>query len=672
MINGNDGGLNISRDGGEDWEFISNLPLGQFYHINYDMDIPYNIYGGMQDNGSWKAPGYVWHANGIRNEDWQEISFGDGFDVVPVPGNPDEAYAMYQGGNVYKIHIPTGKMNYIQPLHPEGIPLRFNWNAAIAQNPFSGSSVYFGSQLVHKSENMGQTWRVISPDLTTNDTTKQKQALSGGLTIDATRAENYTTITTIAPSQHNQNVIWAGTDDGNIQLTKNGGETWTNLSPKIRSLRKGSWIAQIVVGAKEGEAVVVVNDYRRNHWKPYVLHTYDFGKTWENLVADVPDMAHCHAVVQDSKEPNLLFVGTERGLYFSLDKGVNWQKWTNNYPSVPTIDLKIHPRESDLIIGTFGRAAYILDDIEPLRQMAKDGPALLNQDMVMFDTHPAYQAEWRRAAGSRFQADHVWQGDNKRPGAMMSMFFSAEILDEEEKAKVEVMDDAGNLIRNWTFEPDTGIFRFRWNLRANGVRMPQLSKPDEDSDPPGGMLVLPGTYKVKVSYKELEVSQDVQVLHDPRLDFDTELHAAKREKMDALEESIAIASQKLLDLQEIKDAIALAKKNAEYKDDSSSVKFEENWNKSLEAIKEFELLYMNSPDFKGYDHVTVRLNGMLWDAMSHIESMDDTNAENANLALKRATDEVDRVQGIVEAFVSGTWEPLRQALIEAELLPKKD
>ncbi|NQX92844.1 MAG: hypothetical protein HRT74_12100, partial [Flavobacteriales bacterium] len=523
MINGNDGGLNISRDGGEDWEFISNLPLGQFYHINYDMDIPYNIYGGMQDNGSWKAPGYVWHSNGIRNEDWQEISFGDGFDVVPVPGNPDEAYAMYQGGNVYKIHIPTGKMHYIQPLHPEGIPLRFNWNAAIAQDPYNSSSVYFGSQFVHKSDNMGQSWRVISPDLTTNDTTKQKQAMSGGLTIDATRAENYTTITTIAPSHHNSNVIWVGTDDGNVQLTQNGGESWTNLSGKIRSLRKGSWITQIVVGAKEGEAFVVANDYRRNHWKPYLLHTYDFGKTWENLVADVPNMAHCHAVAQDSKEPNLLFVGTDRGLYFSLDKGVNWQKWTNNYPSVPTVDLKIHPRESDLIIGTFGRAAYILDDIEPLRQMAKDGPGLLGKSIMMFDTHPAYHAEWKRAAGSRFQADHTWQGDNKRSGAVMSMYFAEDIIEEDAKASVEVKNAEGDLIRNWTFTPDTGIYRMRWNLRANGVRMPQLKTPDEDSDPPGGRLVAPGQYEVTVTYQDQSVSKSVQVLHDPRLDYDKDL-----------------------------------------------------------------------------------------------------------------------------------------------------
>jgi photosystem II stability/assembly factor-like uncharacterized protein len=223
IIDGNDGGLNISRDGGESWRFIENIPVAQFYHINYDMSIPYRVGGGMQDNGSWVGPSMALEAGGIRNSAWQEIFFGDGFDVVFHPTKKNMAYGMSQGGNVGLVDMETGKSTFIRPTHPDSVELRFNWNAAIAQDPFNDCGVYYGSQFLHKSLDCGQSWEILSPDLTTNDTTKQKQNASGGLTIDATGAENYTTITAIAPSPVDDKVIWVGTDDGNLQLTRDGG-----------------------------------------------------------------------------------------------------------------------------------------------------------------------------------------------------------------------------------------------------------------------------------------------------------------------------------------------------------------------------------------------------------------------------------------------------------------
>ena len=258
MIDGNDGGMNITKDKGATWRFIGNLPVAQFYHINVDNEYPYNVYGGMQDNGSWRGPAYVWKAQGIRNSYWQEISFGDGFDVVPDKDDSRYGWSMSQQGSVVRYDHITGNNYSVKPTHPDPeVALRFNWNAAINMDPFDNSTLYFGSQFVHKSIDKGLTWTIISEDLTTNDKEKQKQAESGGLTMDATGAENHTTILVIEPSEVEQNMLWTGSDDGRVHMTRNGGSTWTDVSANIPGLPKGSWIAQIKASNKnKGEASI--------------------------------------------------------------------------------------------------------------------------------------------------------------------------------------------------------------------------------------------------------------------------------------------------------------------------------------------------------------------------------------------------------------------------------
>ena len=285
IINGNDGGMNISHDGGDTWRFITNLPVGQFYHVDVDDDFPYNVYGGMQDNGTWVGPGFALKSGGITNADWQEVYFGDGFDSAPKPNNSRYVYAMSQGGNLGLVDRETGLSKFIKPNHPDTTKLRYNWNAAFALEPDTDCGIYYASQFVHHSSDCGESWKIISPDLTTNDTSKQHQDISGGLTIDATNAENNTTILTVAPSSLDKNVIWVGTDDGNIHLTKNGGETWVKLNNRIFGLPKTAWIPQIEVSSTNaGEAFVVVNNYRQNDWSAYLFHTTDFGNTWRRLV----------------------------------------------------------------------------------------------------------------------------------------------------------------------------------------------------------------------------------------------------------------------------------------------------------------------------------------------------------------------------------------------------
>ena len=286
IIDGNDGGIGITRDKGKTWLFDEKLPVGQFYHINVDNEMPYNVMGGMQDNGSWRGPAYTWMSGGIKNYYWDNLWGGDGFDVMPDKDDASWVFAMSQGGSVGRYNVKTGESWYVKPPAPDlKTTLRFNWNAAIAQDPFSNSTIYFGSQHLHRSTNKGASWEIISPDLSTNDSAKIDQRNNGGISIDITGAENFCTIMTIAPSSKDKNVIWAGTDDGNVQLTKDGGKTWMNFRGKIPGLPVGAWIPQIQASRyNAAEAFVVANDYRRGDFKPYIFRTTDFGKTWTRLV----------------------------------------------------------------------------------------------------------------------------------------------------------------------------------------------------------------------------------------------------------------------------------------------------------------------------------------------------------------------------------------------------
>ncbi|MGI9552716.1 MAG: WD40/YVTN/BNR-like repeat-containing protein, partial [Aurantibacter sp.] len=433
MIDGNDGGMNITKDGGKTWRFIGNLPVAQFYHINTDNDHPYNVYGGMQDNGSWRGPAYVWRAQGIRNSYWQEISFGDGFDVVPDKDDSRYGYTMSQQGFVQRYDWTTGNNFIIRPTPPDPkTKLRFNWNAAIGQDPFDNGTAYFGSQFVHKTTDKGLTWEIISPDLTTNDPEKQKQTESGGLNIDATGAENYTTILVIEPSTVEKDMLWVGTDDGKVHYTQNGGADWVDVTPNIKGLPAGSWIPQIKASNKnKGEALLIANDYRRFNYTPYAFRTKNYGETWERIVDDNDAKSFTLSIVEDIENQNLLFLGTDDGLYISFNAGGNWQKWSEGYPTVPTMDLVIHPREHDLVIGTFGRAAWVLDDIRPLRALASD-KSILQKDLKLFKPPTAYQAAYQQPTGSRFGGDALYNAENRKGGAMIT-YYLKEVKDPSKK-----------------------------------------------------------------------------------------------------------------------------------------------------------------------------------------------------------------------------------------------
>ena len=521
MIDGNDGGLNITRDGGKSWRFVGNIPVGQFYHISVDNEIPYNVYGGMQDNGSWRGPAYTWRVQGIRNSYWQEIAFGDGFDVVPDLHDSRYGYAMSQQGFVSRYDWKTGNNYIVRPTHPDPtLRLRFNWNAAIGQDPFDNSTVYFGSQFVHKSKDKGLTWEVISPDLTTNDSEKQKQSESGGLTLDATGAENYCTLLVIEPSALEENMLWAASDDGRVHFTQNGGNTWTEVTKNIKGLSAGSWITQIKASNKnKGEALLVANDYRRFNYTPYAYRTTNYGKTWKRIVDKGDVDSYVLSIVEDPETKNLLFLGTDDGLYYSTNAGEQWTKMDPKvFPTVSTKDLVIHPREQDLVIGTFGRAAWVLDDIRPLRALAQQ-KEIAKKPHHLFEPPAAYQAAYQQPTGSRFGADAMYHGENRKYGAMFTYFYNAR--EEKEKSKDSLslqIFDGERLIRTLKRKvpKETGLHRWYWNMDEKGVNRPRR-KTSKSKREPAGVGVLPGTYTAVLSSATVSNEVEIEVKVDPRI-----------------------------------------------------------------------------------------------------------------------------------------------------------
>ena len=570
MYDGNDGGFNITRDGGKTWYFAEGIPVGQWYHVNVDNQMPYNIYGGLQDNGSWVGPAYVWKRGGIRNTYWQEVMFGDGFDAMVDQTNPRYGYAMSQGGNVARFDIETGHTRTIRPTHPDkDVFLRFNWNAAMAQNPHKPAGIYYGSQFLHKSLDRGDTWEIISPDLTTNNPELQRQSETGGLTYDITGAENNTTILAIAPSPVDENVIWVGTDDGNVQVTRDGGKTWTNTVSRMPGLPAGSWIPQIQASRHSaGEVWVVANNYRRNDYQAYAYRSKDYGQTWERIADDSKVWGFTLSILQDPTEPNLVFLGTEYGLYVSFDNAKNWNKWTHGYPeAVSTYDMVIQEREADLVIGTFGRSIYVLDDIRPLREYAKQGAALKNAAIVAVKSPDAYQIEFIQPHGERFGADALYEGVNRESFNGWLSFFANPPAQPKDGVKfdsvtVAIFNSSGEQIRTLKSKPEPGLNRMFWGLDRKSTSTVQggfgrgggggfggggAAAARRFFEPSGGPA-LPGEYKIVYTYGDQSSETSIKIGTDPRIPVNMNDLVAKdnfSREVEAVGETATLAMQEL-------------------------------------------------------------------------------------------------------------------------------
>ncbi len=527
MIMGNDGGIAFTSDRGETWRFVENLTLAQYYHVTVDDAVPYRIYGGLQDNGSWVGPSDVWENKGILNAHFDRVGGGDGFWVMPDPSDERFGYAASQGGALTRFDRVTGRRTFIRPTHPDGERLRFNWNAAVATDPHDPNRLYMGSQYVHQSDDHGASWRIISPDLTTNDPAKQVEA-SGGLSQDATGAETHTTILDIAPSALDDQVIWVSSNDGLVHLTRDDGVTWQNVTRDI-DVPDGTWTPDVDPSVHDpATAYAVYEDHRRGRWEPYLFRTENYGEDWRRL--DTREIeGFIHAVAEDPVEPNLLFVGTEFGLYVSFDRGDDWQLWSH-VPRVPIRDLVIHPRDGDLVLGTHGRGLWVVDDISPLRAIAAlEGAAPPGLDV--YDAPVAYRRPVKEAIGYRSTGMTMWQGASRPYGALLSFWVPASLAEGE--ASIRILG-AGGAVRTASVPVEAGLNRWRWNLRAGGAM-------DDTPEAAEGMEVYPGSYEFIVSVNGETGTGSVEVRHDPRDPPLNEAdHRAWRDRVAAVREAASM------------------------------------------------------------------------------------------------------------------------------------
>ena len=541
ILNGSDGGYQVSYDGGDSWEIINNVELSQFYQIFIDNQDPYNVYGGLQDNGTWVGPSNSLYTAGILKRHWKGLAYGDGYYAVPIPGSEHEVYANLQGGVIFHVDARYGNVRNIHP-YPKIIGsagdaieehrYRFNWDSPIVISPHDPNTVYFGGNVVFRSTDRGHSWDQISEDLTTND--KSKQITSGGqIYQDNTAAEFHCTILYIDESPVEKGVIWVGTDDGNVQLTRDGGETWTKLNDRIKGLPAFAWVSKIHASEHDaGTAFVTVDQHRMDDFTPHAFMTTDYGRTWTKISNGLPQDDYVKVVRQDPINPDLLYAGMEHGIFASWDKGGSWTKINNNLPNVSVRDLRIQARDRDLIVGTHGRGAWILDDIRPLQEMTDTEGKSAHLFPVRRST--LWHMFWR----IENLGDRHYRAKNPDFGANIN-FYLAE--GEKTTAVVEIADASGQVIRTLTDSTaKAGVNRMVWDLGHEAATKMQTAEGG------GGFFsgpmypyVAPGNYTARLKVNGEVLETPIEVRADPRVELAQEDYDSRTKTLLELRELLS-------------------------------------------------------------------------------------------------------------------------------------
>ena len=515
LIAGDDGGVWYSYDGSNTWWKAGNLPIAQFYHVSADLADPYQVYGGLQDNSSWAGDSQ--YPGGITNSRWENLYGGDGFWAFSDPADHNYAYVEAQGGEIARVNRATLEKRPIkpQPNYGEG-KLRFNWNTPISMSPNEKGTIYIGAQFLFRSRDHGQTWDRISPDLTTNDPEKQKQEESGGVTVDNSSAETHTTIYSISESPRDGNTIWVGTDDGNVQVTQDGGKNWTNVVGNVPNLPKASWVSWVEASLYDpATAYAVFDRHTFGDMTPYAFKTTDCGKTWTPiLTAGSGVRGYAHVVKEDTVSPNLLFLGTEFGLWVSLDGGKHWAQYKGHqFPDVAVRDMVVQSRDSDLVLATHGRGIWIIDDITPLRHLTAD---LLTKEAAFLPGRPAEQRI--DTFGGWPEGSAAFSGPNPPSGAWITYYQAKRHIFG--KMKLEVFDADGKLIDTLPSNNRRGISRVVWPMHLKAPRVPPAAVAAFEAS--AGPRVVPGTYTVKLTRGKDVYTETLVVGLDPRAKYTVE------------------------------------------------------------------------------------------------------------------------------------------------------
>jgi photosystem II stability/assembly factor-like uncharacterized protein len=502
MWEGHDGGLAVSRDRGETWEQVNNLSLAQLYRVSADNRAPfYNVTGGTQDNGTWTGPSRTREPLGILNDDWRMVNGVVGFESLTDPDDPDVLVTEQPGGVLLRTNMRTREQHQVGPQlransggNASGLKYRFSWDAPLVQSRYGKSTIYLAGNVLFQSSDLGGNWEPISHDLTTNDKSRMKDA-GGPVWIENSADVVYGTITALAESPVKRGVIWAGTDDGNLQTTPDGGRTWSNVAANIKGIPPGSPVSHVEISrAFEGTVYVSLDRHMLDDPRPYIFKTSDNGKTWSNISQNLASKGWVWTVVEDPKNSNLLYAGTETGLWFSWNGGADWQplRLANLPASVAVRDIQVHPAENDLMIATHGRGIWVLDDVTSLQQMDEK---IAQQRMILFPVRPAYRYSLR---ATRFGiGDKAFTAPNPAYGALLTYY-----LRGGDSAKIEILDSKGTVIRELKDVPHSeGWNRIAWDLRYEGGR-PQA---------------LPGTYRVRLTVDGKSVEQPLQIVLDPEI-----------------------------------------------------------------------------------------------------------------------------------------------------------
>ena len=567
VMTGCDGGVNISYDRGATWDFVDNMDLGQFYHVSYDMDVPYRVYGGLQDNASWGGPSAVRSQYGIGNFDWFNVTSGDGFVTVVDPTDPRTIYGESQGGNMLRVDRLSHERKSIKPQPALGEPdLRWNWDTPMLISPHASSTVFVAANMVFKSTDRGHSWKAISPDLTA-EIDRESMPLMGVANEDVTIARNdgvsaYGTIVTFAESPVRAGLYYAGADDGTVQVSRDDGATWSNVSDRFPGLPAQTYVSQLTPSAfEEGTVYAAFDNHTADDYRPYVYVSRDYGDSWHTAASDLPEGQVVRCLTEDLENPDVLYLGTEFGLFVTLDKGGHWTRVRANLPTVPIAEITLHPRENDMLLATHGRSIWILDDLTPFQQAAE----ALAADAYLFEVGPAMQynaAEFRPTFAG--PGDRRFWGQNPLLGASITYYLKA----AAEDVQVTVRDADGGLVRTLSGEVTkdrraAGINRLPWDLRREPL--PEPATPGRRGFGDGVLkapFVLPGTFEVSLTVdgrnagsRSVEVigdrlieitDADRMVLHDTAL----ALHELQRTSDEAAD-AVRVLSEQIIAVQEL-------------------------------------------------------------------------------------------------------------------------
>jgi len=542
IINGNDGGAYISADAGRTWRYLDNLPIEQFYSVAEDDETPYNLCGGLQDNNGWCGPSNSLSRGGISGFEWYTVTGGDGEYVVPARGKGTHVvYTDSQNGSIQRLNNENGMSSFVRPylqgvqsMKPADLKYRFNWTSPIAVSATDPNEVYLGGNVVFRSTDGGAHWTPISPDLTRNDKTKQ-QSSGGPIFLDLSGAETVGAILSMSISPLDPKTIWVGTDDGVVQVTRDGGKSWNNVTSAMANLPQWGRIQQIDASPSDvNSAYVAVDFHEVENNKPYVFKTHDGGKTWTSIAHGLPQEDPARVVREDPNRKGFLVLGTDTGVFYSSDDGAHWTPIKSNFPTVPIYDVKFIKKTHDLVVATHGRGLFVLDDITPLEESGAD---LAKSDFHLYPLQPA--VNWHSWSKHGF-ASGGYVAPNPMSGAVITYYLPAEIKDNKENSdrprrraqgetavKITVSDSSGQVIRTMYGPSKYGVNRAAWNLRYDGPKklnfLPPPERGDEEEfffDPSIGPNALPGTYKIAVTVNGKTETQTVEVGMDPRFKFD--------------------------------------------------------------------------------------------------------------------------------------------------------